>query len=87
MVYDISERRRVMLSMEGLTEPLRGWVKSLDPSSLQVAMRKARDLSPLLESRLLRNLLLFRLMMMSPHQLLRTRASQWGFFMSLRERI
>jgi hypothetical protein len=44
IVYDISERRQVMLFMEGLTEPLRGWVKSLDPSSLQLAMRKARDL-------------------------------------------
>ena len=34
----------MMLFMVGLTEPLCGWVKSLDPSSLQVAMRKARDL-------------------------------------------
>ena len=34
MVYDISKHRQVMLFMEGLTEPLRGWVKSLDPSSL-----------------------------------------------------
>lgn len=44
MVYDISERKRVILFMEGLTGPLCGWVKPLDPSSLQVAMRKARDL-------------------------------------------
>ena len=30
-VYDISKRRRVMLFIEGLVEPFRGWVKSLDP--------------------------------------------------------
>ena len=34
MVYDILEHKRMMLFMEGLVELLRGWVKSLDPSSL-----------------------------------------------------
>ena len=34
MVYDISKRRRVMLFVEGLVEPLKGWVKSLDPLAL-----------------------------------------------------
>lgn len=44
MVYDISKRRRVMMFFEGLAEPLKGWVKSLDPGSLQEAMKKARNL-------------------------------------------
>ena len=34
MVYDIFEQRRVMFFIEGLVEPFRGWVESLDPPSL-----------------------------------------------------
>jgi hypothetical protein len=44
MVTDISEARLVMLFTEGLTEPLRGWVKAYRPSSLQDAVSRARDL-------------------------------------------
>jgi hypothetical protein len=34
MVTDISEARLVMLFIEGLTEPLQGWVKAYKPTSL-----------------------------------------------------
>jgi hypothetical protein len=44
MVTDISEARLVMLFIEGLTEPLRGWVKAYKPTSLQDAVSSARDL-------------------------------------------
>ena len=44
MVPSISERRLVVLFMEGLTEPLKGWIKAFDPPSLQEAMRKARNM-------------------------------------------
>jgi len=44
MVTDISEARLVMLFTEGLTEPLRGWVKAYKPTSLQDAVSRARDL-------------------------------------------
>jgi hypothetical protein len=42
---DISEPRLVMLFTEGLTEPLRGWVKAYRPHSLQDAVRRTRDLA------------------------------------------
>lgn len=44
MVPDISERRLVILFTEGLTEPLKGWVKAFDPLTLQEAMKKARSM-------------------------------------------
>jgi hypothetical protein len=44
-VTDISEPRLVMLFIEGLTEPLRGWVKAYRPHSLQDAIRCTRDLA------------------------------------------
>ena len=44
MVTDISEARLVMLFTEGLTEPLRGWVKAYKPTMLQDAVSRARDL-------------------------------------------
>jgi hypothetical protein len=44
MVTDISEARLVMLFTEGLTEPLRGWVKAYKPTTLQDAVNRARDL-------------------------------------------
>ena len=40
MVTGISERRLIILFVEGLTEPMRGWVKAFDPPTLQEAMRK-----------------------------------------------
>ena len=46
LVTDISERRLVVLFMDGLSEPLRGWVKGHDPTTLQEVTKKARDLAP-----------------------------------------
>lgn len=34
MVPDISEQRLVILFTEGLTKPLKGWVKAFDPPTL-----------------------------------------------------
>jgi hypothetical protein len=42
---DISEPRLIMLFTEGLTEPLRGWVKAYRPSNLQDAILCTRDLA------------------------------------------
>ncbi|KAH9311173.1 hypothetical protein KI387_026208, partial [Taxus chinensis] len=44
MVTGITERRLVILFSEGLTEPLKGWVKAFDPPTLQEAMKKARNM-------------------------------------------
>jgi hypothetical protein len=44
-VTDISEPRLVMLFTEGLTEPLRVWVKAYRPHTLQDAIRRTRDLA------------------------------------------
>ena len=44
MVQDVSERRLVILFTEGLSEPLKGWIKAFEPPSLQEAMRKARSM-------------------------------------------
>jgi hypothetical protein len=41
---DISEHRLVMLFTEGLTEPLRGWVKAFKPHTLQDAILCTRDM-------------------------------------------
>jgi hypothetical protein len=42
---DISEPRLIMLFTKGLTEPLRGWVKSYRPPTLQDAILRTRDLA------------------------------------------
>ncbi|XP_059068585.1 uncharacterized protein LOC131859077 [Cryptomeria japonica] len=44
MVPNISERRLVSLFIEGLMEPLKGWLKAFDPPSLQGKMKKARGM-------------------------------------------
>jgi hypothetical protein len=44
-VTDISEPRLIMLFTEGLTEPLRGWVKAYKPPTLQDAILRTRDLA------------------------------------------
>ena len=44
MVSDISEGRLVMLFVEGIIEPLRGWFKAYKPSSLQDAVNRAQDM-------------------------------------------
>lgn len=43
MVIDILEARLVMLFVEGLSEPLRGWVKGFEPTTLCVAINKTKD--------------------------------------------
>ena len=44
MVTDITEPRLIMLFTEGLAKPLRGWVKTYKPATLQDAIGRARDL-------------------------------------------
>jgi hypothetical protein len=46
MVQDMSPTRLMMLFIEGLMEPLKGWVKAFKPTSLQEAIWKTRDLGP-----------------------------------------
>ena len=41
MVPIISERRLVVLFIEGLMEPLKGWLKAFNPLSLQEEIKKA----------------------------------------------
>jgi hypothetical protein len=43
-VTDISDPRLIMLFTEGLTEPLRGWVKAYMPHTLQDSILRTRDL-------------------------------------------
>lgn len=43
MVTDISEAQLVMF-VEGLSEPLRGWVKAYKPANLQDAISRATDM-------------------------------------------
>lgn len=38
MVTDIMEARLVMLFVEGLVEPLCGWVKSFEPTTLRATI-------------------------------------------------
>ena len=44
LVTDVSERRILVLFMDGLADPLRGWIKALNPPTLQEAIKKARDM-------------------------------------------
>jgi hypothetical protein len=46
MVQDISPTRLMMLFIEGLTEPLKDWVKVFKPNNLQEAIWKTRYLGP-----------------------------------------
>jgi hypothetical protein len=46
MVQDMSPTRLMMLFTKGLMEPLKGWVKAFNPTSLQEAIWKTRDLGP-----------------------------------------
>ena len=41
---NISERRLLFLFMDGLTKPLKGWVKGFNPNTLIVLIKKARDM-------------------------------------------
>ena len=42
-VTDISEPNLIMLFTEGLTEPLRGWMKAYMPPTLQDAILRTQD--------------------------------------------
>jgi hypothetical protein len=44
MVLDVSDSRLLMMYIEGLTEPMRGWVKPFKPVTLQDAIERTRDL-------------------------------------------
>jgi hypothetical protein len=44
MVQDISPTGFMMLFTEGLMEPLRGWVKTFNPTSLHDVIWRTRDL-------------------------------------------
>lgn len=44
MVTYILERRLIVLFIDGLFDPLRGWIKTFNPPSLQEAIKKARDM-------------------------------------------
>jgi hypothetical protein len=44
MVTDISQQRLVMLFMEGLFEPLRGWVKAFKPTTLHDTIMRSQDM-------------------------------------------
>ena len=44
MVTDISESRLILLFTEGLVEPLKGLVKTYQPTTLQEAMTRTKDL-------------------------------------------
>ena len=45
LVTDISERHRIVLFMDGLREPLRGWIKGFNPCTLNEAIKKVRDMA------------------------------------------
>lgn len=44
MVTNISEVRLIMLFIEGIEEPLRGWVRAYRPVSLQADITRTRDM-------------------------------------------
>lgn len=46
LVTDISERRCIVLFMDGLTEPLKGWVKGFNLVALLEAIKKTRSVAP-----------------------------------------
>ena len=47
LVTNISKRMRVVLFMDGLAEPLKGWVKGFNPSTLLEAISMARSMASL----------------------------------------
>lgn len=51
LVTVISERRQVVLFMDGLTEPLKGWVKGFNPATLSEIINKARSMASSSSSR------------------------------------
>jgi len=44
MVPDMSESRLPMMYIEGLTEPIHGWVQAFRPVTLQDAIERTKDL-------------------------------------------
>ena len=46
LVTNIFERRRIVLFMDELTEPLKGWVKGFNPATLSEAIKKAQSMAP-----------------------------------------
>jgi hypothetical protein len=44
MVSDVVESRLLMLFIEGLTKPVKGWVKAFKPITLQDAIERTMDL-------------------------------------------
>lgn len=44
LVTKISERRLLVLFMDGLMDPLRGWIKALNSKILREAIKKYRDM-------------------------------------------
>jgi hypothetical protein len=51
MVQDVSQSRLMMLFTEGLTEPLKGWVKAFKPTNLQDAIWRTGYLGPAAKSK------------------------------------
>lgn len=46
LVIDISEWRFVVLFMDGILDPLQGWVEGHDSITLQETTKKAHDVAP-----------------------------------------
>jgi hypothetical protein len=44
LVIDIFERRLIVLFIDGLFDPLKGWIKAFNSPSFQEAIKKARDM-------------------------------------------
>jgi len=44
MVPDVTERRLIVLSVEGLSDSLKGLVRAFEPGSLQEAIKRALSL-------------------------------------------
>ena len=45
LVTNISEKRRIVLFMDGLREPLRGWIKGFNPCTLNEAIKQVHDMA------------------------------------------
>lgn len=46
LVTEISERHKIVIFIDGLSDSLKGWVKSLNPLTLQTAVKRGRELEP-----------------------------------------
>lgn len=44
MVSDISDARLIILFVDGLTNPLHGWVRAYNPTTLQDVVTRTRDI-------------------------------------------